>query len=97
MSKWAGNELPRNQRNILSGNSKPFSQTPFTVKNVVRKKPKSGKKLKWNEEVRYQCNDEVSLIKLNDSEQEFKQYNYSLIALDPFGILSLKETSLLKY
>ena len=32
MSKRAGNELPRNQKNILSGNSKPFSQTPFTIK-----------------------------------------------------------------
>ena len=63
MSKRAGNELPRYQKNILSGNSKPFSQTPFTVKNVVRKKAKSGKKIKWNEEVSFKCNDEVSMIK----------------------------------
>ena len=37
------------------------------------------------------------MIKLNDNEPEFKQCHYSKIALDPFGILSLKETALLKY
>ena len=97
MSKRAGNELSRKQKNILSGNSKPFSQTPFTVKNVVRKGAKSGKKIKWNEEVSFKSGDEVSMIKLNDGEPRFKQCNYSKIALEPFGILSLKETTILKY
>ena len=96
MSKRAGNQLPRNQINILSGNSKAFSQTQFTVQNIIRKKAKPSKKIKWNEEVSLKCVDNVSMIKLNDSEPEFKQCHYSRIALDPFGILSLKETALLK-
>ena len=97
MSKRAGNKLPRNQINILSGSSNAFSQTPFTVQNIIRKKAKSGKKLRWNEEVSFQIDDKVSMIKLNDdNEPGFKQCHYSRIALDPFGILSLKETALLK-
>ena len=66
------------------------------MQNIIRRKAKSSKKIRWNEEVRFKCGNEISMIKLNDSEPDFKQCHYSKIALDPFGILSLKETALLK-
>ena len=97
MSKRAGNELSRKHKNILAGNSKLFAQSPFTVKNVVRKGAKHGNKLTWNEEVSCKFNDEISFIKLNDKEPVSKKCHYSKIALEPFGFLSLKETTLLKY
>ena len=46
MAKQSGVELTSSQKKLFAGNSTPFSQTKFTIKNIVRKGSKKPK-IKW--------------------------------------------------
>ena len=94
MAKQSGVELTSSQKKLFAGNSTPFSQTQFTVKNILRKGSKKPK-IKWDNDVQFKCGDQISYIELNSEKDEFIKCNYAKIILQPVGVLSLKETALL--
>ena len=94
MAKQSGVELSNQQKKLFNGNSTPFSQSRFTVKNVLRKGSKRPK-LQWNDKVEFKKGNTISYIQLQNEKNDFIKCNYSKIILQPFGNLSLKETSLL--
>ena len=96
LSKQAGNKLSKEETSILAGrHSKAFSQSQFTVPNLIQRKGKSKKKISWNNDVSCLIDNNLSIKKINDEEPAFRACNFSLIALNLDGIMSLKETQLL--
>ena len=96
LSKQAGNKLSKEETSILAGrHSEAFSQSQFTVPNLIRKKGKSKKKISWNNDVSCLIDNNLSIKKINDEEPAYRACNFSLIALTLDGIMSLKETQLL--
>ena len=96
LSKQAGNKLSKEETSILAGrHSKAFSQSQFTVPNLIRKKGKSKKKINWNNDVSCLIDNNLSIEKINDEEPTYRACHFSLIALTLDGIMSLKETQLL--
>ena len=95
LSKQAGNKLSKEETSILAGrHSKAFSQSQFTVPNLIRK-GKSKKKINWNNDVSCLIDNNLSSKKINDEEPTYRACNFSRIALTLDGIMSLKETQLL--
>ena len=96
LSKQAGNKLSKEETSILAGrHSEAFSQSQFTVPNLIQRKGKSKKKISWNNDVSCLIDNNLSIKKINDEEPAFRACNFSLIALTLDGIMSLKETQLL--
>lgn len=95
LSKQAGNKLSKEETSILAGrHSKAFSQSQFTVPNLIRK-GKSKKKINWNNDVSCLIDNNLSIEKIKDEEPSYRACNFSRIALTLDGIMSLKETQLL--
>ena len=94
MAKQSGVELSNQQKKLFNGISTPFSQSRFTIKNVL-KKGSQRPKLQFKDKVEFKKGNTISYIQLQNEKDDFKQCNYSKIILQPFGVLSLKETALL--
>ena len=94
MARQAGMKLSNQQLKLFHGISTPFSQSRFTVKNIL-KKGSSKPKLQFNETVQLKTGGSISSVQLQHEKEELLQCNFSRVALQPFGILSLKETALL--
>ena len=96
MAKGAGIKLTGSEEKILSGNSSPFLQAPFTIKNIIGKRSKSRKLVRWNEQVEQKIGNSIAFVPLQSNPKLFKKCHYAKVALEPSGILSLSETCLLK-
>jgi len=72
-SKQAGNKLSRGETSILAGkHSEAFSQSQFTVPNLIRKKGKSKKKINWDNNVSCLIDNNLLIEKINDEEPTFR-------------------------
>ena len=94
MAKQSGVELSNQQKKLFNGISTPFSQSRFTIKNVLKKGSRKPK-LQFKDKVEFKKGNSISYVQLQHEKDDFMQCNYSKIVLQPFGILSLKETALL--
>ena len=94
MAKQSGVELSNQQKKLFNGISTPFSQSRFTIKNVLKKGSRKPK-LQFQDKVELKKGNSISYVQLQHEKDDFLQCNYSKVALQPIGILSLKETALL--
>ena len=94
--KMAGGVLTSHQKSILAGErSNSHVQSPYTIKNNVKRKCKNDKGITWNEMVKCKINGQISQVQLVKEVSNFKQCNIGYILEDCQGITSLKETSIL--
>ena len=94
MAKQSGVELSNQQKKLFNGISTPFSQSRFTIKNVLKKGSRRPK-LQFKDKVEFKKGNTISYVQLQHEKDDFMQCNYSKTVLQPFGVLSLKETALL--